>query len=71
MSEDEAIVLHVTIAVAEFETGLNEVDLQESVAQKVLSDLQQALAPLIPGLGTEIYQAHVDRAFGAIDPEPF
>jgi len=36
-------------------------------AWKVFSDIQQALVPHIPGLGTEAYQATVEAAYSAID----
>lgn len=71
MSEDEAVVLHLKIAWSEFEADLEAIDLDQPVDQKVFSDVQQVLAPLIPGLGTEDYQARIDRAYAAIDPKPY
>lgn len=71
LSEDEAVVLHVKIAYAEFADDLDHIELSEPVDQKVFSDVQQALAPLIPDLGTEAYGARVERAYAAIDPKPY
>ncbi|MFD6098100.1 hypothetical protein ACFVWN_24400 [Nocardiopsis flavescens] len=71
MSRAEATVLHELIAFAEFAHDLTEIAPERPVEQKVLSDVQQALAPLIPGLGTAGYQAALDRAYAAVDPGPF
>ena len=71
MSQAEAAVLHELIAFAEFANDLTSVESEKPVEQKVLSDVQQALAPLIPGLGTDGYQAVMNRAYAAIDPGPF
>jgi len=71
MSQAEATVLHELIARAEFANDLTTIELAHPVDQKVLSDVQQALAPLIPGLGTDRYQAEINRAYLAIDPGPF
>ena len=46
-------------------------ELRKPVEQKVFSDVQQALMPLIPALGTDDYQGTVDRAYEAIDPKPY
>lgn len=70
-SEAEAMVLHEKIAHAEFADDLESTDLAEPVAQKVFSDVQQSLAPLIPGLGTDTYGSLVDGAFASIDPGPY
>ncbi|MGQ4271827.1 hypothetical protein [Nocardiopsis changdeensis] len=70
MSQAEATVLHELIAFAEFANDLTSIEPERPVEQKVLSDVQQALAPLIRGLGTEGYGAALDRAFAAIDPGP-
>jgi hypothetical protein len=71
MSEAEAVVLHLKIADSEFENALEEIGLALAVDQKVFSDVQQALAPLIPGLGTTSYQQAIDEAYAAIDPSPY
>ncbi|MEE2052425.1 hypothetical protein [Nocardiopsis tropica] len=71
MSQAEATVLHELIAGAESENALTSIELAGPVDQKVLSDVQQALAPLVPGLGADGHQAEVDRAYAAIDPGPF
>ncbi|WP_421732605.1 hypothetical protein [Cellulomonas sp.] len=63
----EAVVLHERIAFSEFSEDLEVMELPEPVDKKVMSDLQQALAPLIPRLGTDGYQATIDDAYGAID----
>ena len=70
MSLAEAVVLHRRIALAEWSDDLSDIDLQEPVEQRVFSDVQQALAPRIRGLGTEACQATVDGAHSAIDPRP-
>ena len=46
MSEAEAVVLHSVIAISEFANALEEIELGHPVEQKVLSDVQQALASL-------------------------
>ncbi|GAB2498962.1 hypothetical protein [Nocardiopsis aegyptia] len=71
MSQAEATVLHELIAWAEFAEDLTSIEPDGPVEQKVLSDVQTTLAPLIPGLGTDRYQAEFDRAHAAIDPGPF
>ncbi|WP_017597524.1 hypothetical protein [Nocardiopsis lucentensis] len=71
MSQAEAAVLHELIAFAEFAHDLTSIESERPVEQKVLSDVQQALAPLIPGLGTDDYQTVMNRAYAAIDPGPF
>ncbi|GIF67447.1 hypothetical protein Ais01nite_54820 [Asanoa ishikariensis] len=68
MSQAEAVVLHEAIARAEFANDLGEIELQP-VEQKVFSAVQQTLAPLIAGLGTDGYQGTLDRAYTAIDPK--
>src|SRR6266487_2196873 len=69
ISQAEAVELHQAIAGTEFE--LAEIELRQPVEQKVFSDVQQALVSLIPGLGTDEYQATVDRAYAEIDPTPY
>ena len=71
MSEAEAVVLHEIIAFSEFAHELEMIELARPVEQKVLSTIQWALAPLIPSLGEEGYQAELDRAYSAIDPAPY
>lgn len=71
MSQAEATVLHLLIASAEFDNDLTAVLLSRPVDQKVLSDVQQALAPIIRGLGTDGYPAEVNNVYSAIDPGPF
>jgi hypothetical protein len=71
MTEEEAVILHVKIADSEFASDLEEIELRVPVEQKVFSDVQQALAPLIPGLGTDRYQHFVAGAYAATDPGPF
>ncbi len=67
----EAVVLHVLIASSEFAEDLDVIELPGPVDKKVMSDIQQALAPLIPLLGTTGYQATVDAAYGTIDAGPY
>ena len=67
----EAVVIHELIAFSEFSDDFGQIELRQPVDKKVMSDLQQALAPLIPGLGTVQYQQSVDRAYATVDPEPF
>ena len=71
MSVSEAVVLHALIATSEFAEDLEMIELREPEAKKVMSDVQQTLAPLIPTLGTAEYGPTVDRAFAEIDPGPF
>jgi len=71
MSEAEAVVLHEAIALSEFSNDLREIELRQPVEQKVFSDVQQALVPFIPGLGTDGYRATVEAAYSALDPGPF
>ncbi len=67
----EAVVLHAAIATAEFAEDLDTVELGEPVEKKVFSDVQQALAPLIPDLGTDRYGVTVQGAYASIDPSPY
>lgn len=71
LSEEEAVVLHEKIAYSEFADDLDNIELSEPVEQKVFSDIQQALAPLIPDLGTDAYGARVERAYAAIGTMPY
>jgi hypothetical protein len=71
MSEAEAVVLHQVIAYSEWSNELDAIELREPVERKVVSDVQQSLDPLIPGLGTKGYQQTVTRAYSAIDSKPF
>lgn len=71
MSISEAVVLHSLIATSEFAEDLEVIDLPEPVDRKVMSDVQQALDPLIPALGTDGYGSKVKQAYEAIDPGPF
>lgn len=71
VSQEDAIILHEAIAHAEFANDLAGFQLREPVEQNVFSDLQQALAPLIPGLGTPTYQNELGKASAAIDPGEF
>ena len=67
----EAVVVHGLIATSEFAEELDVIELPEQVDKKVMSDIQQVLAPLIPRLGTDGYQATVDAAYAAIDAGPY
>ena len=67
----EAVVLHAAIATAEFAEDLDTVELGEPVEKKVFSDVQQALAPLVPHLGTDRYGQTVQGAYASIDPSPY
>jgi hypothetical protein len=49
VSRAEATVLHELIAGADFAHDLTAIEPAGPVEQKVLSDIQQALAPLVPG----------------------
>jgi hypothetical protein len=71
MSEAEAVVLHEVIAFSEWSNELDAIELREPTERKTLSEVQQALAPLIPGLGTDAYQRTVAAAQAAIDSSPF
>lgn len=71
MSEAEAVVLHEIIAFSEWSNDLVAIELRQPTERKTLSEVQQALAPLIPGLGTPSYQSTVDAAHAAIDSSPF
>jgi len=62
LSQDEAITLHELIARAEWASELEVLEFDDEAERKVLSRLQQALAPLIPGLGTQEYGASVRHA---------
>lgn len=67
----EAVVLHEVFAFSEWSNELTEIELQRPVERKVLSDVQQSLAPLIPELGTDKYDGAVRRAQSQIGPSPF
>lgn len=71
MSHSEAVVLHEAIAFSEWGNDMREIELRRPVEQKVFSDVQQALVPLIPGLGTEEYGDTVTQAIAQIDPTPY
>jgi hypothetical protein len=71
MSITEAVVVHQLIAYSEFADDLEVIELSEPVAQKVMSDVQQALAAWIPNLGTDDYGPTVERAYAEIDPGPY
>ena len=71
MSEAEAVVLHQVIASSEWSNELDAIELREPVERKTLSEVQQTLDPLIPGLGTDGYQLTVEMAYSAIDSTPF
>jgi hypothetical protein len=67
MSVAEAIVLYELIAFAEWAEDLTVMELARPQDQKVMSDVQQALAPLVPDLGTDGYSAAVQRAYRELD----
>jgi len=71
LTEAEAVVLHAAIATAEFAEDLDIVELGEPVEKKVFSEVQQALAPLVPDLGTDRYGVTVQGAYASIDPSPY
>jgi hypothetical protein len=71
MSEAEAVVLHEAIAFSKWRNYLAEIELRQPVEQKVFSEIQQALMPLIPDLGSDSYKGKRDHAHRAIDPEPY
>lgn len=67
----EAVVLHATIATAEFADDLDTVELSKRVEKKIFPDVQQALAPLVPDLGTDRYGLTMQGAYASIDPSPY
>lgn len=71
MSISEAVVLHELIASSEFAADLEIIELPEPVAKKVMSDVQQALVPLISTLGTREYESTITSAYRHIDPGPY
>lgn len=71
LTEAEAVVLHAAIATAEFADELDTVELGEPAEKKVFSDVQLALASLVPDLGTDRYGATVRSAYASIDPSPY
>jgi hypothetical protein len=71
LSQAEAVVLHEVIAFSEWSNELDAIELREPVEQKVMSEVQQSLALLIPELGTETYGETVSRARALIDSRPF
>ncbi|WP_239648870.1 hypothetical protein [Nocardiopsis chromatogenes] len=72
MSQAEATILYELIAFAEFAYDLTSIDSQRPVEQKVLSDIQGALGPLIlPELDAHGYDAVMNRAHAAIDLSSF
>ena len=71
MSEAEAVVLHQVISISEWSNELDAIELREPVERKILSEVQQTLAPLIPGLGTDTYQRTVETAYSDIESSPF
>ncbi len=62
MSADEATVLYECIAFSEWAEDLTVVELASKVEQRVFSDVQQSLSPLVPGLGTASYGTHLKLA---------
>lgn len=72
MSQAQATVLHELIAFAEFAYDLTSIEAERPVEQKVLSDIQRALAPLmLPELDAHGYDAVMHRAHAAIDLSSF
>jgi len=71
MAYAEAVVLHEVVAFSEWSNELTGIELREPVERKVVSDVQQSLAPLIPELGTGEYGTAVRRAQSQVDPTPF
>ena len=71
MSHPEAVVLHEAIAFSEWGNDLREIELGTPVEQKVFSEVQQALVPLMPELGTDGYGDAVAQAMAQIDPTPY
>lgn len=71
MSQAEAVILHEVIAFSEWSNELDAIELREPVERKVLSEVQQSLAPMIPGLGTDSYHGTVETAYSAVDSSPF
>ncbi|MFL6109591.1 MAG: hypothetical protein ACJ72D_20695 [Marmoricola sp.] len=71
LSHEETVVLHEAIAFSEWSNDLDAIEISEPVERKVISDLQQSLAPMIPELGGDGYGATLRRARSSIDPSPF
>jgi hypothetical protein len=67
LSAEEAVTLHELIAFAEWAIELNEIETRDVAERQVLSRLQQALAPLVPRLGTDAYDGVVQRARDAVN----
>jgi len=71
VSEAGAVVLHQVIALSEWSKELDVIELREPVERKTLSEVQQTLDALIPGLGTDTDQRTVAAAYSSIDSSPF
>ncbi len=67
LSQAEVVVLHEVIAFSEWSNELDAIELRLPVEQKIISAVQQSLAPLIPELGTENYGKAVSSARSSID----
>lgn len=66
LSLNEAVVVHERLASAEWADDLETIELPDPASRTVMSDLQQALAPLIPTLGTAAYGSTVRQAVASI-----
>jgi hypothetical protein len=68
MSLNEAVIVRELISNSEFAVDLEVIELFRAVEKKVMSDLQHALSPCIPNLGTDDYSRTADAASRAVDP---
>ena len=66
LTEAEAVTLHELIAFSEWSEDLLSIEVRDEAEGKVLSRLQMALRPLIPGLGTPEYGTVVASAWTTV-----
>ena len=66
----EAVALHEALAYGEWSGEFEQMGYLDPLFVSVLGRLQQALAPLIPELGSDSYSAAVDEALQALRPAP-
>ncbi len=66
----EAVALHEALAYGEWSGEFEQMSFVDPLFVTVLGRLQQALAPLIPELGSDGYSAAVDDALEALRSAP-
>jgi hypothetical protein len=66
----EAVALHEALAYGEWSGEFEQMSFRDPLFVTVLGQLQQALAQVIPELGTDGYGAAVHRALDELRTEP-